>query len=547
MFAYGTVRAIPGVEWRDAAEILPESEVFRYRSGPGKGSLAGFANLFRYRLLSLLGGTWSDLDIFCLKPLHTLPVPCVGLEAPQRANNALLRFPPGHPLMQELYARARQKGQDISWGETGPDLLTAVLPAWQSEVSILPPQAFYPIPWQNAWQLQLIKLKQHCQQVVEGAYCLHWWNEIFRRIGLPRHKLPPTGSFLHALAEQVLAVENFPVASAAETEALIWAWAQQQRAAAPVQPAVQRSASPPEQPLRRRLIISPTLLPGGAGHNICGPSLIRVPAWVKNPLGQYYLYFAQHKGRSIHLAYADQLTGPWQIHRPGCLQLEQTPCLQQDWLQEVAHVASPDVHVDEERQQIRLYFHGIPAEAAIPAAGEKLPQHTWLALSENSLDFVVQPEILGGPYFRVFQYQGQHYALAQPGRFYRSETGREPFTPGPQAFDHRFRHGAVLVQGDTLLVLFSRLGDAPECLLLSTVDLSQPFTCWQASEAIEVLRPQTSWEGAHLPILPSSPGPAPGPVHQLRDPAFFLEQGRLYVLYSVAGEQGIALTEVQLA
>ena len=34
-------------------------------------------------------------------------------------------------------------------------------------------------------------------------------------------------------------------------------------------------------------IIRPEMLPGRDGENINGPSLIRVPAWVKNPLGRY--------------------------------------------------------------------------------------------------------------------------------------------------------------------------------------------------------------------------------------------------------------------
>ena len=53
------------------------------------------------------------------------------------------------------------------------------------------------------------------------------------------------------------------------------------------------------------------------GTNINGPSLIRVPAWVTQPLGRYYLYFSHHKGTFIRLAYADDLKGPWKIHRPG--------------------------------------------------------------------------------------------------------------------------------------------------------------------------------------------------------------------------------------
>jgi hypothetical protein len=42
------------------------------------------------------------------------------------------------------------------------------------------------------------------------------------------------------------------------------------------------------------------------GGNIQGPSMIRVPKWVGSRLGDYYLYFADHKGSYIRLAYADR-------------------------------------------------------------------------------------------------------------------------------------------------------------------------------------------------------------------------------------------------
>jgi hypothetical protein len=38
--------------------------------------------------------------------------------------------------------------------------------------------------------------------------------------------------------------------------------------------------------------------------------VIRVPDWVENPLGAYYLYFAHHKGDHIRLAYARDPAGP---------------------------------------------------------------------------------------------------------------------------------------------------------------------------------------------------------------------------------------------
>ena len=65
-------------------------------------------------------------------------------------------------------------------------------------------------------------------------------------------------------------------------------------------------------------IIGPDLDPS-IGQNIQGPSLIRVPEWVENGLGNYYLYFADHKGRYIRLAYTDDVLGPWRVHVPGSL------------------------------------------------------------------------------------------------------------------------------------------------------------------------------------------------------------------------------------
>ena len=97
------------------------------------------------------------------------------------------------------------------------------------------------------------------------------------------------------------------------------------------------------------------LLDGGMdpsiGTNLNGPSLIRVPEWVRDPLGRYYLYFAHHQGTFIRMAYADDVRGPWTVYRPGVLDLEQTGCQH--------HIASPDVHVLDEHRRILLYFHGV--------------------------------------------------------------------------------------------------------------------------------------------------------------------------------------------
>ncbi|GIT60479.1 MAG: hypothetical protein Ct9H300mP20_03060 [Gammaproteobacteria bacterium] len=74
-------------------------------------------------------------------------------------------------------------------------------------------------------------------------------------------------------------------------------------------------------------LIIPPGITKEVGDNVQGPSLIKVPDWLDNPLGNYYLYFADHKGDHIRLAYSDHLEGPWRIHTGGSLKLEQSKLL----------------------------------------------------------------------------------------------------------------------------------------------------------------------------------------------------------------------------
>ena len=140
-------------------------------------------------------------------------------------------------------------------------------------------------------------------------------------------------------------------------------------------------------------IITPALNES-IGANINGPSLLRAPDWLPNPLGRYYLYFAHHQGAFIRLAYADALTGPWTVYAPGTLRLEQTPCYN--------HIASPDLHIDEENRRILMYYHGPfvrPQELDADPLKQRFPilegQRSLLATSEDGINFTSDNEILG--------------------------------------------------------------------------------------------------------------------------------------------------------
>ena len=81
-------------------------------------------------------------------------------------------------------------------------------------------------------------------------------------------------------------------------------------------------------------------------------------------------------------------------------------------------------------------------------------------------------------------------------------------------------------------------------ILLSTIVLTDDWNNWQESPEVEVLRAEFDWEGADAPIEPSVRSTAYGHVNQLRDPALFVEDGAVYLLYAVAGESGIAIASV---
>jgi hypothetical protein len=201
------------------------------------------------------------------------------------------------------------------------------------------------------------------------------------------------------------------------------------------------------------------------------------------------------------------------------------------------HIASPDVHVDEVNRRIVMYFHGLAAWGM---------QRSRVAISDDGLNFSAQPELLGPSYFRVFRHGGATFALAMPGILLRSANGLSGFERGPLLFEGGLqRHTAVLLRDDVLHVFWTRVGDAPERIYASRIPLRGDWRDWHVEgEAQEVLRPEMPWEGADLPLLPSWRGAVNLPVHQLRDPAIFEEAGRVYLLYAVQGEAGIAITEL---
>ena len=154
----------------------------------------------------------------------------------------------------------------------------------------------------------------------------------------------------------------------------------------------------------KRLTDSPIIFPGmddRMGTNINGPSLIRVPEWLPNPLGRYYLYFAHHQGTYIRMAHADHPAGPYSIYSPGTLSIEDTPFQH--------HIASPDVSIDNNSHRITMLYHGC---GCTEKNTTPFSQVTCCARSNDGLSFKSERQYLAESYTRTFPWHEFHYGFS---------------------------------------------------------------------------------------------------------------------------------------
>ncbi len=276
------------------------------------------------------------------------------------------------------------------------------------------------------------------------------------------------------------------------------------------------------------------------GTNITMPSVIKVPAWLPSPMGNYYMYFAGHNGSYIRMAYATTSpVGPWTVYAPGSVKDTQVSPF-------YSTISSPDVFVQDATHTIRMYF------STDHYASGTSEQWSGVASSTNGIGFSLEStQIIAKYYLRVFQWGGQFYGLQKEwflgglAEIGVSSDGVSPFVVFKNfAAAGTIRHMAVLLKGNILMVFFTKIGDAPERIYLSTIDLASgaPST-WEFSTPVEVLRPTTIDEGVQYPVVPSVGGKENN-VNELRDPYIFEDNGHTYLYYGIAGETGISVAEI---
>jgi hypothetical protein len=202
LYVYDEVANVPeGAVVRNAGEILPRERIFR--SPPGTGSYAAFADFFRYRLLLERGGWWCDLDTVCLRPLR-FGSPCVmsseRVEGYVHPNSGVLRFPRGHVAME--WACRVCEGADpgaLAPCEAGPVLIDWLVRKLRLEEFVQEPEVFCPVPCG-----QMEQIVTRAVPIPDTAYAVHLWNENWTRCGLDKDGEYPADCLFERLKRQWL-------------------------------------------------------------------------------------------------------------------------------------------------------------------------------------------------------------------------------------------------------------------------------------------------------------------------------------------------------
>jgi len=295
---------------------------------------------------------------------------------------------------------------------------------------------------------------------------------------------------------------------------------------------------------------------------------------------------AHHAGDYIRMAWAADLVGPWTLYQTGAEVTIGDRGVLDNGLMAIDvgmgvvigenHLASPDVHIDNETEEIILYFHS--GSSTFFNGNEIDSQHSWVSTSDDGLEFLdnIRPVRLGSSYLRVFSHGGELYSLDNSGFPRRALDPENPWEPTEDYFSGstisllwerhpdrvlqdpiselgiersvlRVRHTAVRVVGDELQVFYTERGGNPERVLYSTIDLGvSDWEDWQLTYPGEVLLEATpGWEGGQFLPSPSELGAAPEDVNQLRDPAVFEDtDGAFYLIYSGRGEDALGIAQL---
>lgn len=215
LYVYDKVDNIPnGVTVEDASDIVKRDKIFTYGkiTGQGKGSYAGFANYFRYKMLKKYPNSfWVDADMICLKPFELNNDLIFCYESESVINNAVIgtklennelfdelikycenpfkvkKWDTSKIVIKKIYGKIIGRGQSsyIPWGLTGPKALTGFVNKLALQSYGVDSIYYYPVlpdSWRDIFFTDKITFEG-----LADSYGLHLWNEYLRRDGVDKN------------------------------------------------------------------------------------------------------------------------------------------------------------------------------------------------------------------------------------------------------------------------------------------------------------------------------------------------------------------------
>jgi hypothetical protein len=184
LYVYQDTEGIPaGTTVLDGNEIVPSSRIFTYEGGGfGHKSYAGFADMFRYRLLLAKGNWWVDTDSICLKPFDFASEYVFSSELPlpntPMVNCGNLKAPANSPIYRWLCEQSENVNVNMKWGTIGPALMKQAVAKFGFQDFVQPPEVFCPVPYD--WKCDTLLNGNRSWSFTPASYAVHLWNEAWR-------------------------------------------------------------------------------------------------------------------------------------------------------------------------------------------------------------------------------------------------------------------------------------------------------------------------------------------------------------------------------
>ena len=214
LYSYDRHLRVPGgVELVDANEIVPAERIHEFVYPNGERSAALHSDLFRYEVLRQRGGWYFDLDIVMLAAHPPADELYIARQDDGFVNGAIIKLPADSPVIRAAIdqSRALLSAGHAEWGAIGPALLTRLVTQFGLEPQVRPWSSAYPVKAVEAIDLFLPEHADRLKSQSARADFVHLWNEIWRRIRIPKNYGPPEDSFLDDLFKRY-AVEFRPEA-----------------------------------------------------------------------------------------------------------------------------------------------------------------------------------------------------------------------------------------------------------------------------------------------------------------------------------------------